>query len=151
MKITHQYDEVEFQGMLDGRVYLYERQVESPGIRGAIIAVSCDWSAQLIDRVIELAKQGFQQHSRMTPEIVPPRVYIAYVVKPEKLQKADIAAIKAEVEAEYRAELQRRYDTHVEAVAAETVLRRTREKEKAEADAQAALFAEAKEEALALL
>ena len=151
MKITHQYDEAEFQQMLERRLYLYDRQVEGPGVRGAITSVSCDWPAQLIDRVIDYASQGYQQHPTITPDFVPPRVYVAHLVKPEKLQASDIAAIRSEVEADYKAELKRRFDAHVEAITTETVQRKMREKEKAEADAQAALFAEAKEEALALL
>ena len=129
MNITHKYDEAELQGMLDRRLYLYERQIEGPGVRGAIIKLSCDWPSQLIDQVMSHAQQGFKQHETMTPEIVNPSIYIAYLTKPEKLEKADIADIKAEVKAEYRAELQERYDAHVEAVTAETVQRRTRERE----------------------
>ena len=147
--ITHVFNQEEFDKLLEASLHKYANSVEDARTQGAIVKLSCDWSAQLIDRVVEYAKDGYTQSQSLSPDIRLPSVFTAYMVKPQKLQKADIAAIKAEVEEAYKLELQRRYDSHIAKVTAETVQRKLKEKEKAQEEAYALLVATAEAEAIA--
>jgi len=148
--INHIFNQEEFDKLLETSLHKYADSIEDFRTRGAIVKITGDWPAQFVNQVTEYAKQGYQQHSNLTPDFSA-QLYSSYMVKPAKLQRADIEVIEAEVKANYLAELQRRYDAHVETMASETVQRAKRQREKDEAEAEAALLEYARAEALSVL
>lgn len=151
MKIGHKWDQAEFDALLTDRAHRYKNSVEDYKTKGAITKVVADYPAKLINSVIPLAKQGYIQHPSMAPDFIAPSIYAAYLIKPEKLQASDLAVIEAEVQEQYRLDLQRRYDAHANAIATETVARKVREQEREQEAAHQQMIDEAAAEAIALL
>ena len=151
MKITHIFNQEEFDALLADKLYRYQHSVEDFKTRGAITKLTASHPAQLIDGLVPLAKQGYTQHPTMTPDFIAPSIYAAYLIKPEKLQASDLATIKAEAEEQYRADLQKRYDDHANAIATKTVARKVREQEREQEAAHQQMIDEAEAEAIALL
>lgn len=136
MKIDFNFVQADLDTLTERAIERYHNSVVGHGtLNGAIIQVTGDNPADYTRRVMELALQGYTMHGTLSPSLGGAAGhYIGFFVKPADLQNTDIEELKIKVEADYRVELQRRYDECLRVTLEESL---AREQRKAEREAQA--------------
>ena len=79
------------------------------------------------EKVIELISQGYTFNTKL-PCRSGPNIYAGYFNKPEQLQEEDIANIKLEVEAKYKAEIEA-FNAEQQSILAEQLYQAQKKKE----------------------
>ncbi len=79
------------------------------------------------EKVIELISQGYTFNTKL-PCRSGPNIYAAYFNKPEQLQEEEIEAIKLEVEAKYKSEIEA-FNAEQESILAEQLYQAQKKKE----------------------
>lgn len=143
MKIDFNFSADDLAVLQDRAIERYKNSVVGHGtLNGAIIQVTGDNPADFTRQVMALALDGFTMHDTLSPSLGGAAGhYLAFLVKPESIQQGDLEELKIKVEADYRAELQKRYDECLRVTLEESLAREQR---------KAAREAEAKAEKLRL-
>lgn len=150
MKIEHQFVQEDLDKLVANAITFYKTSEDSQREAGAIVLVSGDFPIFFLENVIALHDQGFTLHTTLPIHQTPTYCY-CYMTKPEAQQQLDIERIKTKVEADYHAELKRRYEAHLDFIVAETVRRAEALELKKAETAKEKLIAQARKEALAAL
>lgn len=153
MEIKHTFNQTDLDTLTARAIDRYKNSVVGHGtLNGAIIQISGDNPADYTRQVMQLALDGYTLHHTLSPSLGGAAGhYLGFFVKPEHLQEEDIAQLKLTTEVEYRAELRRQYDLHLEALVAESVTRAEREAEKKAQAARQKLLEQARKDAIAAL
>ncbi|MDA7088257.1 hypothetical protein PH586_17875 [Pseudomonas sp. SA3-5] len=152
--VSHKFVQEDFDRLLANRVSFYLVEEDSPRKRGALVRLVTDSAEALLDEYVTKINEGY---TRSTDAHVTCERYggighfAVTMLKPQQQQDEDIAAIRAEVEESYTAELKARYDLHLAAMISETVSREETAQRKKEEQAKQKLIDKARSEALAVL
>jgi len=113
------------KGELDARI---EKAVERyKGSHAACQHVDEPILIRYTEKVIELISQGYTFNTKL-PCRSGPNIYAGYFNKPEQLQEEDIANIKLEVEAKYKAEIEA-FNAEQQSILAEQLYQAQKKKE----------------------
>jgi len=137
MTIKHKFNQSELDEIINGKVFRYKNSVQGVGTdKGAMVSVVDNYGLGFLKQIEAHFKQGYTLSDNPLPE-VQPMFQRANLVKPEKMQIADVKQIKIEAEQEYAALLQSRYEQHLAAIVAESKQRyETAERKRAEIEAK---------------
>lgn len=153
MEIKHIFNQNDLDTLTTRAINRYKNSVVGHGtLNGSIIQISGDNPADYTRQVMQLALDGYTLHNTLSPSLGGAAGhYIGFFVKPEHLQEEDIAQLKVTTETDYRGELRRQYDLHLEAMVAESVARAEREALKKQEAARQKLREQARKDAIAAL
>lgn len=154
MNITHNFNQDDLDTLINEAVTYYHMVETTDDRVGALYPILADYPAAFMDKYDQHMKLGYTRAENPYPQFQTLNgngYFKLWLVKPESEQVADIEAIKEQVAAEYKAELGRRYDLHLEAVVAESLVREQRKEEKKAADLLAKQTALATEQAIKAL
>jgi hypothetical protein len=132
MKIDFNFSADDLAVLQDRAIERYKNSVVGHGtLNGAIIQVTGDNPADYTHQVMALALDGYTMHETLMPSLGGVAGhYLGFFVKPDNLKQKDLAELKIKVEADYRAELQRRYDECLRVTLEESIAREQRKAEK---------------------
>lgn len=151
-----QHDAVELERRIADAELNYSVRCDGPDLftrqfaHGAQIRVFNDQPLAFLQEVAEKLKEGFELYEPAGVDMQAShgaRFIACELTKPRKVQQAELKAIHAQVEAAYTSERRERYEAHLAAVAAETVLRLERAAVRAAEEARVAALAAATKEA----
>lgn len=154
MEIKHIFKQADLDRLTQVAVDAYKHTESFGSSVGAIESVSADYPSQFLAVYADKLANGYTLHPTMPVDFNQyggAQFFRAYMVKPAHVQEEELKAIKARVEAEYRAELRRQYDAHLEALVVESVARAEREAEKKAQAARQKLLEQARKDAIAAL
>lgn len=154
MEIKHTFNQADLDRLTKVAVDAYQHTESFGSSVGAIESVSADYPSQFLALYAEKLANGYTLHPTMPVDFNQyggNQFFRAYMVKPSHVQEEELKAIKAKVEAEYRAELRRQYDLHLEAMIADSVARAEREALKKQEAARQKLVEQARKDAIAAL
>jgi hypothetical protein len=139
------FSESEFQGRCEQAQAAYAGTVQSastPGIKGAILQEMVQDATIGAERYHELRKAGYTT----LPETSPLQSFSAigymvtlFLVKPQKLQKAELEEVFAQVRADYGQELEVQYQAEIERQIDFALAAAQRKAEKEATDAESAI------------
>lgn len=146
LTIRHTFDADELQRRIDNELTFYRSRDTTARQRGALVKVSHSNATWFLQEIAEKVLAGYTL-AEASPILTTYPEFSAFYVKPAALQQDDIAAISSDLEAVYRAELRQAYDSHIEAIVAETVARAERAEQKKQEAARAKLIEAARKDA----
>lgn len=153
MEIKHTFNQKDLDTLTARAIDRYKNSVVGHGtLNGAIIQISGDNPADFTRQVMQLALGGYTLHDTLSPSLGGAAGhYIGFFVKPDNIQLDDIAQLKVTTESDYRAELRRQYEIHLEAMVAESVARAERAEAKKAEEKRAKLVEQARKDAISAL
>lgn len=154
MEIKHVFNQADLDRLTQVAIDAYQHTESFGSSVGAIVSVSADYPSQFLAVYADKLANGYTLHPTMPVDFNQyggAQFFRCYMIKPEAVQAEELEVIKAEVETDYRAELRRQYDLHLEALVAESVARAEREAEKKAQAARQKLIEQARKEAVAAL
>ncbi|WP_010483175.1 hypothetical protein [Pseudomonas sp. S9] len=154
MKITHNFVQQDLDALIDNAIAWYNSREDVTNERGAITYVSTNTAMEHLTAYGEYLTAGYTLHPTYPVSAGFTNgvgLFGFYVVKPQALRDSDIEAIKAEVEADYRASLKVKYDAHVASIVSESVARAENEAQRKAEQAHEKLVAKAKADAISAL
>ncbi|MDH4872903.1 hypothetical protein [Pseudomonas sp. BN515] len=150
--VNFNFDANQLKALQETAKLNYLTDEDSPIKKGAIVICSGDYGQQFLQKYANMIKAGYTIPEGKLAELftVSHGYSYCYLIKPQKLQSADLKVIYAAVEEAYRAELVQKKAEHVEQVARASVAMklRQREEEKARQEAEELAAARAEVEAL---
>lgn len=156
MERKHDFDPAALSALIENRLSWYYTQTAAEAVSsnrspyGALIRVSADNGVAFMVAALDHAQRGYVFQDTNFVQLSAGYSYADFL-KPQYEQEADIAAITAEVTAEYKKSLKALYDIHLQRIVADTVAMAERaEAKKAEA-AKAKLIERATADAIAAL
>lgn len=154
MEIKHVFNQADLDRLTQVAIDAYQHTESFGSSVGAIVSVSADYPSQFLAVYAEKLANGYALHPSMPVDFNQyggAQFFRCYMVKPEAVQAEELEVIKAKVEVDYRAELRRQYDLHLEAMVAESVSRAERAEAKKAEEKRAKLIEQATKEAVAAL
>lgn len=135
--ITFDFIQEDLERLIENNLIFYRSRESTSTTLGAVEYIIVDTPVQMLQAFAEKVAQGYALHEGFPVNAHTANgigFYSFYVTKPEHMQAEDVAAIRVQVEQEYRAELQRRYDECLRVTLEESL---AREQRKAEREAEA--------------
>lgn len=154
MEIKHVFNQADLDRLTQVAIDAYQHTESFGSSVGAIVSVSADYPSQFLAVYADKLANGYKLHPTMPVDFNQyggNQFFRCYMVKPEAVQAEELIAIKAKVEADYKAELRRQYEFHLEAMVAESVSRAERAEAKKAEEKRAKLIEQARKEAVAAL
>lgn len=154
MEIKHVFDQKDLDRLTQVAIDAYQHTESFGKSIGAIESVSADYPSQFLAVYADKLSNGYKLHPTMPVDFNQyggAQFFRCYMIKPEAVQAEELKVIKAKVEKDYRAELRRQYDAHLEAVIAESVARAERAEAKKVEEKRAKLVEQARKDAIAAL
>lgn len=148
--ISHTFDQAALDKLIENHLSFYKSREASHNQRGAVEYVSVDTPTQMLHAYAEKVSAGYTLHGSFPVNahmMNGTGFYSFYVVKPERMQAEDIAAITTEVTAEYNEQRRAAYEAHKATIIAESLAMAKRAAEKKAAEAEAKLVAQAAKDA----
>ncbi len=132
------------QGELDARI---EKAIERyKGSHAACQQVDEPILIRYTEKVIELISQGYTFNTKL-PCRSGPNVYAGYFSKPAELQEEEIQAMKLEVEAKYKAEIEAHNEAQIELLTIQLAAQEEAKEKKKQEEKEAKRLADARKEA----
>ena len=132
------------QGELDARI---EKAIERyKGSHAACQQVDEPILIRYTEKVIELISQGYTFNTKL-PCRSGPNFYSAYFSKPAELQEEEIQAMKLEVEAKYKAEIEAHNEAQIELLTIQLAAQEEAKEKKKQEEKEAKRLADARKEA----
>ncbi|APU29964.1 hypothetical protein UYA_09560 [Ectopseudomonas alcaliphila JAB1] len=148
--ISHTFDQAALDKLIENHLSFYKSREATHSQRGAVEYVSVDSPTQMLHAYAEKISAGYTLHESFPVNahmMNGTGFYSFYVVKPAHMQAEDIAAITAEVTAEYNEQRLAAYEAHKQMLIAESLAMAKRAAEKKAAEAEAKLVAQAAKDA----
>jgi hypothetical protein len=152
--ITFDFVQEDLDRLIENNLSFYRSRESTSTALGAVEYIIVDTPTQMLQAFSEKVAQGYTLHEGFPVNAHTANgigFYSFYVTKPETMQAEDAAAIKVQVEQEYRTELQRRYDECLRVTVAESIAREERKAEREAAAKAEKLRAKLEAEAIAAL
>lgn len=132
MNVKHKFVQADLDELIANRLSFYRSQTAAEAVSsnrspyGALVRVSADNGVAFMVAALEHAQRGYVFQDTNFVQLSAGYSYADFL-KPQSEQEADIAAIKQEVEIEYRKSLKALYDQHLSAIVQDTLARVERE------------------------